>query len=117
MEVIIRSKSAEVSPSLQDHVNRRIDFCLGRFSHLIDFVRVDLIDLNGPKGGLDRQCEVKIKFIHHGLIVGKATDTIFETAASRAMERAVNQVKKILKHRLTNRTRIAGHQMEELVGA
>jgi ribosome-associated translation inhibitor RaiA len=114
MEVIIRSKTSEINQSLHDHINRRVDFALGRFSQLIDFVRVDLIDLNGPKGGLDRHCEVKIKFIRHGLIVGKATDTTFVASISHALERAANQVKKGLKHRLAMRTRSGSHRSEEI---
>ena len=113
MEVIIRSKTSEINQSLQNHIERRIDFALGRFSPLIDFIKVDLIDLNGPKGGLDKHCEIKVKFIRHGLIIGKATDVAFELAASHGVERAASQVKKSFKHRLTMRTRGGSHRVEE----
>ncbi len=114
MKMLIRSKTSEINQSLYDYIDRRVDFALGRFSRLIDFIRVDLFDLNGPKGGLDKRCEIKIKFIRHGLIIGKATDVTFELAASRAIERAANQIKKGLKHRLTRRVRNGTRRTEEL---
>lgn len=63
-------------------------FALGRFATKIEHVGVRLSDVNGPRGGVDKECRVRIRL--HGLRVVLVTDVDAElrAAVDRACERA-----------------------------
>lgn len=61
MKIDVRFRGLEPSNSLRDHVVRRIQFHLSRFDHEITSVLVRINDINGPKGGVDKQCQVTVR--------------------------------------------------------
>ena len=61
MNIDVRFRGLEPSESLRDHVVRRIHFHLSRFGHEISSVHVRISDVNGPKGGVDKQCQIKVR--------------------------------------------------------
>lgn len=58
MNIQIRSIGIPASEALSAHVERRLAFALSRFAHRLDRVLVRFSDLNGPKGGSDKVCQV-----------------------------------------------------------
>lgn len=54
MRISIRTSDA----SLADLIRRRFAFALGRFDGRVRSVTVRLTDVNGPRGGVDKQCRV-----------------------------------------------------------
>ncbi|HEY3445105.1 MAG TPA: HPF/RaiA family ribosome-associated protein [Myxococcales bacterium] len=60
MRVEIRSKGIELTAGLREFVERRARFSLGRQSDQVARVQVWLEDVNGPKGGDDKRCRVKL---------------------------------------------------------
>ena len=61
MKIDVRFRDLEHSDALRDHAVRRIHFHLGRFRHEISSVQVRISDINGPKGGVDKQCQVTVR--------------------------------------------------------
>jgi ribosome-associated translation inhibitor RaiA len=61
MEIEIRQPSIESSPSLETYARQRVRAALGRLRHAVQRVRVFLHDLNGPRGGPDKQCAVEVQ--------------------------------------------------------
>lgn len=61
MKIDVRFRGLEPSNALRDHVVRRIHFHLSRFGHEIRSVLVRISDVNGPKGGVDKQCQVTVR--------------------------------------------------------
>jgi ribosome hibernation promoting factor len=61
MRIEVSGQGMTVRPGLKDHVERRLDFALNRFEDRIDHIAVKLEDLNGPKGGVDKQCRVMVQ--------------------------------------------------------
>jgi len=47
-----------IAPQLREYAERRLAFSLRRFQQHIRNVRVRLVDLNGPKRGIDARCSV-----------------------------------------------------------
>ena len=48
----------EIAPQLRDYAERRLAFAVRRFQQQIRTLRVRLVDLNGPKRGIDARCSV-----------------------------------------------------------
>jgi hypothetical protein len=46
---------------LREHAERRILFALSRFADRVREVRVRLRDVNGPRGGADKQCTIEVR--------------------------------------------------------
>ncbi len=103
MRLMVRSLNVKVTPTLQDYISRRLEFALRRFSAHIDRVAINLTDLNGPKGGLDQHCVVKVFLKPSGIVMAEATDITVEAAVNQAIERVVRQIKKSHETRLTLR--------------
>ena len=61
MKIDVRFRGLEPSDALRDHAVRRIHFHLSRFGHEISSVLVRISDVNGPKGGVDKQCQVTVR--------------------------------------------------------
>jgi putative sigma-54 modulation protein len=60
MQVEIRGRDIHVSQALRAHIERRLRFALDCFARRISKVRVKLEDLNGPRGGIDKCCQLAI---------------------------------------------------------
>ena len=57
MRLFIRSSDR----LLADLIQRRFGFALGRFDGRIHSITVRIIDINGPRGGIDKQCRVTVR--------------------------------------------------------
>jgi ribosome-associated translation inhibitor RaiA len=77
-----------------DALQRRASRHLGRIAHLISDVVVSLVDLNGPKGGIDRQCQVQAKLHDGRTVVVKARSEGFGPAIDSALHKLLRRVVK-----------------------
>ncbi|MFO0613436.1 MAG: HPF/RaiA family ribosome-associated protein [Polyangiaceae bacterium] len=61
MHVEVRFRSLEPSESLRSHASARVRAHLARFGDELVGVVVRIADVNGPRGGLDKQCRVTVR--------------------------------------------------------
>ncbi len=61
MKIEIRFRGLESSNALREHVGRQVHFHLSRFGSEVSTVLVRVADINGPKGGLDKRCQVTVR--------------------------------------------------------
>lgn len=92
MKVDIRSRQVELTKGLKAHIQRKLQFALCRMEPHITALSICLSDVNGPKGGLDKQCRLQICMANMGDIVIKDTQTDLYCAIDRAMQRASRSV-------------------------
>ena len=96
MQIDIRSKNIELTPSLRDYVRRRLGFALGARTDQIQSVQVMLSDINGPRGGNDQHCRI---LVHVPVI----KDVVIEDCQSdikAAIDRAAARTSRTLTKRL-----------------
>lgn len=92
MQVDIQCRRLKLTRGLRGFGERRIRSVLSRFDERIKKVSLWLSDVNGPKGGSDKNCQVQV------VIAGKAPVIVEETrenlyvAINRALERASQSV-------------------------
>lgn len=84
MEITTCSRSLEVTDELRDHVARRVHFALDAFGEHIGTVEVQLEDLNGPRGGVDKRCVITAAVQKVGTLVVRVSAATLNAAVSRA---------------------------------
>lgn len=97
MQIDIQARGFALTPGLRMHVEHRLRFALGRFQDRLMRVVVCLSDVNGPRGGVDKLCQVQLRL--HGLpdIVVKDAEADLYVAVDRAAERAGRTLRRHLR--------------------
>lgn len=88
MEFDVRGRNLPLSKPLEHLVERRLHSALGRFAADIRRVDVKLADLNGPRGGIDKQCRVEVTLDHGGRVRAEGTEASLRHAIDLAVDRA-----------------------------
>ena len=88
MRLDVTTHEIELTPDLREQVKRRIHFALGRFSARIKTVSVCLADVNGPRGGVDKCCVVRIQAGLRRAVVIREQHSDVHAAIAIAADRA-----------------------------
>lgn len=96
MQVLFRTRDPECS-RLRDQVERRVRFVLRRLGWKVPRAEVQLSDLNGPRGGSDKRCQLELKTEGRGRVVVSSVAKDWRTALDEALARAVRTVLRKLK--------------------
>lgn len=99
MRVTIRMRSPGTSASVRSAIERRVRFGLGRFGSQIQRTDIVLDDVNGPRGGRDQRCTVRVHTPAFPPIVIEVTDIESLAAVDRAVDRAARHVRDKLNRR------------------
>jgi ribosomal subunit interface protein len=103
MRIEIQARNVSLSSRLRRQTEGRIRAALTRFDERITRVSLWLSDVNGPKGGTDKNCQVQVVMTGKpDVFIEETRDTIF-AAINRALERAGQVVVRKLDR---NRTRV-----------
>lgn len=103
MKLRLVARGIELTADLKDYVRRRIHFALGRFAGRIKSVSVRLADLNGPRGGVDKSCDIRVDMgLRKEVIVCERHDNI-HAAVAFAVQRADRAVQRQLESATTER--------------
>ncbi len=89
----VRTSGVSVTPALREHVLRRLGWRLGKFAPHIERLTVRFDDLNGPRGGIDTTCRIKV------VIAGLPSVVVTERAESavQAFNRADDRVERAVR--------------------
>jgi putative sigma-54 modulation protein len=91
VKIAIRSKG-KLPDRLRAYVERRIRFALSRFGNRIQRVTVRVADLNGPRGGVDRQCRAMADLGSLGRLTAESVDDSVRAAVDRTVDRIARSV-------------------------
>lgn len=87
MRTDIRGHQLTISDALRTHIERRLHFALSRFGARILHVAVRLEDINGPRGGVDKQCQIVVALSGAGHVQVEVLDSECMNAVDRATDR------------------------------
>jgi ribosomal subunit interface protein len=87
MNIEFRSQDFKVSEALQRYSERRLGSALRKFSKGIGRVTVRLSDLNGPRGGADKRCQITASVLPSQAVSLQAVDADLYAAIDRAATR------------------------------
>lgn len=94
IEFVIRGGRPDTIAALRDYANRRLSFTLRRFEGRIRHVTVRLVDLNGPRRGIDARCSITVDLAGAGRIFVDATTARPFASVSRAAHRLGEAVRR-----------------------
>lgn len=87
MQVIFESRDPG-GAELRDMAVRRLRFVMRRLSWLVPRAKVRLSDINGPRGGIDKRCQVELRTDVMGTVVITSQAGDWRTALDSALSRA-----------------------------
>lgn len=87
MQVLFESRDPAGAP-LRDLAVRRVRFVMRRMTWLVPRVRVQLSDTNGPRGGVDKRCQVELRTHTGGQVVITTIHRDWRSALDQALARA-----------------------------
>lgn len=104
MNLDVRSVNVPVSRAVEGHVERRLSTSLRRFFGRVENVTVKLMDLNGPRGGMDKRVRVAVGIAGAPQVVVQESSTDLYQAIDAAASRAKHAVARVIdKVRTTRR--------------
>ena len=90
MQIIFESRHPG-GTELREVAIARLRFAMRRLTWLVPRARVQLADINGPRGGTDKQCQIELK-THTGTVVISSVATHWRGALDTAVQRAARVV-------------------------
>jgi ribosome-associated translation inhibitor RaiA len=83
----------------RDNIARKLGMKLGKFASAIERITVRLSDTNGPKGGQDQICQIKVVLSGLPSIVVEERASALQSAIARAMSATERAVRRNLQRR------------------
>lgn len=87
MQVLFKSRHPQAD-ELRALTERRVRFVLRRLGWLVPRADVHLSDLNGPRGGVDKKCQIELRTSGAGSVVVASVASDWRTALDDALARA-----------------------------
>lgn len=112
MQVLFKSRHPHAT-DLRDLTERRVRFVLRRLVWLVPRAEVQMSDVNGPCGGIDKRCQVELRTDGAGSVVVASVASDWRMALDDALARAARFLTRLW-HRGHDarrmRQRIVGHE-------
>ena len=99
MQINIKGRQVKLQQETIKQMERRLLFSLSRFGHDINRVNVRLTDINGPKGGYDKECLIVVKLRKSGEVVVQGNGTDCSSALNHCADRISRAVDRELVRR------------------
>jgi hypothetical protein len=87
MQIIVESRDAD-GTQMRELSVQRVRFALRRLSNYVPRAKVQFTDVNGPRGGIDKRCQVELSTAKAGTVVIASLASDWRTALDRSMGRA-----------------------------
>lgn len=95
MQIIFESRDADATP-LRELSIARVRFALRRLKALVPRAKVQFSDVNGPRGGIDKRCQVELQTGTAGTLVIASLASDWRTALDRSLSRATRALRRSL---------------------
>ncbi|MBP8812030.1 MAG: HPF/RaiA family ribosome-associated protein [Kofleriaceae bacterium] len=92
MKIAIRTHDVTLTEALRALVTRRLSSAFDRLGPTVRAIDVTLSDVNGPRGGVDKHCRLRVHSDTAAPVVVVAVAAELEAAITAAAERAARVV-------------------------
>ena len=97
MDVLIRTRAIEVTEELEQLVSKRLELALDIFKERAESASVYIADLNGPRRGIDKICQITVRLRGIGDVVVLEKSSTVESALTRAAGRMKYRVSETIR--------------------
>ena len=111
MQVLFKSRHPQAT-ELRDLTERRVRFVLRRLGWLVPRAEVQMSDVNGPRGGIDKRCQVELRTDGAGSVVVTSVANDWRIALDNALARAARFLMRLWRRGTDSRRmrqRLVGH--------
>lgn len=95
----IRAAQRGLGPEDRDRIRRKLGIKLGKFANSIERVSVRIEDVNGPRGGVDQLCRIKVVLRGLPSVVVESRDASLNAAVDGALGSVERTVRRTLQRR------------------
>jgi ribosome-associated translation inhibitor RaiA len=88
-----------VDEDTRTHIRRKLDRKLRKFAGSIERVSIRLTDVNGPRGGIDQACRVKVVLKNLSTVVFEKQDMSLDVAVGGAIAGVERAIRRSLQRR------------------
>lgn len=88
MQILFESRET-IDAQLRERSIERVRFALRRLSGMVPRAKVLLHDINGPRGGVDKRCQVALETQAADTVVVVSVARNWRTALDRSLRRAI----------------------------
>ena len=110
MNVRIVTRRIGIDDAAREYIRGSIAHALNRRLDRIADAIIALEDLNGPRGGKDQRCRVTLLLNSRGSVHVQATGAQFWSVVDRAVQKAAQQLHRLLESRWSSRRRLDRRQ-------
>ncbi len=103
MEVVIQAHHPDAH-ALRDQAESRVRCATQRLSGFVSRAVVRLKDLNGPRGGVDKLCQIQFNTANGGVLVVSSRGANWRTTLETALARAIHALSRRFSARKTKAT-------------
>ncbi len=96
MQLNIQAIGFVLTDALRKYTEKRLKFAVARDDNVVMRARIRLADINGPRGGVDKRCQVELTMAGQCNIVIEDTQADLYFAIDRACERAMRTLNRRL---------------------
>jgi ribosome-associated translation inhibitor RaiA len=94
MQVLFKSRHPHAA-DLRDLTERRVRFVLRRLGWRVPRAEVQMSNVNGPRGGIDKRCQVELRTDGAGSVVVTSVAGDWRTALDSALTRAARHLMRL----------------------
>ncbi|HEY1333977.1 MAG TPA: HPF/RaiA family ribosome-associated protein, partial [Myxococcaceae bacterium] len=99
MNLELRTRHLVVHPRFRELCERHLLFSLGRFEEHVRRVQLWIEDVNGPRGGRDLRCVLRLGLRHGGALAVECTDERVELAIAEVFDRGRSALVRTIQRR------------------
>ncbi|PCI70928.1 MAG: 30S ribosomal protein S30 [Piscirickettsiaceae bacterium] len=99
MNIKLQARSFSLTSSLENYTKCRLVLALSSFEERFHSITVRLSDINGPRGGKDKRCQLQIVMDGAPNIIAEETQENMYSAISKAIAKATKNVKRQFERR------------------
>lgn len=96
MQVVFESRDPEAA-RLRELAVHRVRFVMRRLAWWVPRAKVMLSDINGPRGGVDKRCQVELRTDGERTVVITAISRDWRSAIDNALSRAARALVRLLR--------------------
>jgi ribosome hibernation promoting factor len=103
IDFLIRAGQVETTEAPREHAARKLSFALRRFHDQIHHITVRIVDVNGPRGGVDSRCSITADLVDGSRLFVDATAAWPFAAITHAASRLVETIRRVRKRQAEHR--------------
>lgn len=108
MQIQIHTHQFDLTEAIEQHIEQKVAFALGWSPEGLKKIQFRLADINGPRGGIDKSCQVILTFKGKKNLIVEDVQADLYLAIDRALERVSRSLaRQLARHREIEHRRFA----------